>query len=223
MWAVVFLSVAVLAWICLVLSVYAIPLKEDAPTSPQDILRTAQTGDVLLFIAKDYGLPYTLVNPYSHIAVIVRTSDNGTYVVEAHNDNSGPGDQYPKGIAMYPLEQRAAPTAFTTPYFVRLHRAAEPRILTPEALANQVRQWNAAIEYNKSYKVTEALCHFLGIRPDVTKKMHCANFASMFLEYLGIASPQAVYDCIRPIDVVSTLPLAPGYAYKHITPVNTTL
>lgn len=217
-WSIVILLV--LAWVCIVLTVYTIPLQENVSTTPQDILDTAQTGDVLLFIATDYGLPYTAVNPYSHIAVIVRTTDGRAWTVEAHNDDSGPGNRYPRGIAVYPLDQRAAPTAATTPYFVRLlgNECSRPAIDHP-TLVERVRQWNKDIEYNKNYKVTEAMCHFLGIRPDATKKMHCANFASMLLRHLCIAAPTASFDCIRPIDVVSTLALKPGYAYTHIANV----
>ena len=216
-WIVIALSV----WFSYVLTLYTIPLHKHICINPTDLLATAKTGDILLFVATDYHAMFHLINPYSHIAVIVRTTDGDSYVVEAHNDDSGPGNRYPKGIFMYPLKERATPTAFTTPYFVRLQRPIgdrEPHI-DRDALARQVNKWNVGIEYNKSYKMDEALCHFLGIRPNIKKKMHCANFAAMLLHHLGIASSNAVYDCIRPIDVVSTLALVPGYAYTHIQPV----
>ena len=205
-------AIIVAAYVCAVMSKTELPASADW-ISTADVMRTARTGDILLFRSKKASRFFLTLNPYTHISTIVRRPDGAAYSVEIHADGDGPMGSEPQGSYAYPLQHRLRSTGLSTDAF--LVRRRGPQI--DAAVASDVVDAALALDvrYNTAYIRDEALCHFLGISlNDTAAKMHCANFASWVLTRAGIATGAAA--CIRPIDVVSTLPLVPGHAYAEI-------
>lgn len=192
----------VAAYACLVLAKPQLPLRSSV--SAEDVMRSARTGDVLLYRSRTASRSFLVLNPYTHVSTIVRHKGRA-FSVEIHAAGDGPTGLEGEGVYAYPLEQRLATNGQRTDLF--LVRRQGPDI-DASSLALPV------VPYNTSYVRDEATCHFLGISPDISKKMHCANFASFVLRELGIA--RAAASCVRPIDVVSSLPLREGHAYVSV-------
>jgi len=210
-----------LAFIVLACAVYAtmimhVPeLPRGPAVSAREVLDTARTGDILLFRSKTAGKSLLLVNPYTHIATVVRNSSGEAYAVEIHAAGDGPTGKEPEGVHAYPLLERVRYNGVKTDLFlVRLNHTCAPAV--SDALLDSLP---LDMRYNTDYIKDEVKCHFAFTSPDITARMHCANFASYMLQALGIANAEQCIQCTRPIDVVSSLKLRPPFEYDHVSPV----
>lgn len=211
-----------LAWVCVCVLAYTayILSKPQLPSntktvSPSDVMASAQTGDVVLFVSKTAGSGYLLLNPYTHVGVIVRSSTGTPYLIETHATGDGPQRTEPPGVHAYTLEYRLQHREGRHVFIVPV----QGKVLQQDAddTLRRISTWKNTFKYNESFVRDEFVCHFTGIMPKhIANRMHCGNFAAFVLRHLGIGAAHARVECIRPIDVVSSMPLNEGYAYTSI-------
>jgi hypothetical protein len=218
----VILFLSMIAWRVVAITKPQLPLVQEC-ISLGEAVATAKTGDIVLFISNRGRSSlmfrgYLALNPYTHVATVVVGKDGTPYCVEAHNDRSGPLGSEKKGVHVYSLFSRLRDTGRTC-FVVKLESGKDvSENISDNVLRHWVPIWKKNIEYNTNFVWDEFMCHVFGFKTDVmtSRKMHCANFSAMILKAIGVAPPSAKIDCIRPIDVVSSLPLVPPYAYRVI-------
>lgn len=214
------LILGALAYIALVLTKPELQLQQQQTmkATAEEVLRNSQTGDILLYKGFNASPGLLFVNPYTHISTIIRDANNKPYSVEIHASGDGVENEK-EGVYAYPLEYRLSSNGKRTQmYWVRLQSQQNLPANTGSTVLAWLPEIRRRIRYNTNYIRDMVVCHFFHVLPgDITKRMHCANFASALLQMMKIAVQDQDIGCIRPIDVVSSsLKLEPPFSYRPI-------
>jgi len=211
------LGTAVCAYISIILTSHP-ELPSSQSLTPAQVLATCDTGDLLFFTNKKAATWFKAANPITHISVIVRDASGRPLSVETHADVDGPPNYEGDGINAYPLEVRLAQNGITTD--LHLVKMTGPRVADnlADALLASLPSLRAQYMYRYTYIRDEVMCRATFGGYDVSKEMHCANFASLVLQKLGIAHLGQRLDCVRPLDV-AWLKLLEGRSYVKKSPI----
>ncbi len=195
----------------------------DLPTTPAmtraQVLALCDTGDLLFFVNKKAKNWFLAANPVTHLSVIVRNSSGQPLSIETHAAEDGPPGTDRDGINAYPLEVRLAQDGVNTE--LHLVKMTGPRVVEwkiDELLAS-LPALREKFAYKYTYIHDEVTCRVTFGKNDISQNMHCANFASLILQKLGIARLDQRTDCIRPVDV-AWLKLLDGRSYASKAPLS---
>ncbi len=184
----------------IVVILYVLRCRRFAGVSSAELLRTARTGDLVLFRNERRPWYYLAALPITHIGVVIRRGGQ-PWVLEMHQVGDAPPgyDAKADGPHVYPLEARIAESLnggrwrlFHAPY------------LGPEVTADTAWAFPPAyVPYNYAYIKDELRCHALGRIPRISMDtMHCGHYAAWALQRLGIAPADRRIDCIVPLDAL---------------------
>jgi hypothetical protein len=212
------LGAAAMAYMSIALTSH--PERPAAPAMTQaEVLAQCDTGDLLFFIYKKAPKWFLSASPITHLSVIVRDSSGRPLSVETHAANGGPDGTTRDGINAWPLEGRLVQDGVSRDLF--LVKMIGPRVeeYKIDNLLASLPALREKIKYNYKYVQDEVTCRMTFGKSDISRSMHCANFASYVLQKLGIARLDQRTDCIRPVDV-AWLKLLDGRAYVSQSPVS---
>ena len=211
---------SVVAYLALALATNLPDLPLGVPVTAQQVMESGNSGDLLFFVSKTASPWYLLVNPITHISVIVRDKSGKPLSVETHAAEDAPPNFAGDGIHAYPLEARLSQRDMSTGWDMYLVRMNGPRVSAERSseLLSALPALRKQYAYKYTFKGDELRCRATFGRDNVSKTMHCANFASLVLQKLGVARPDQRIDCTRPLDVAWLL-LLDGRAYSAKSPI----